>query len=265
MPFTQNLHRAPGQSLLKNLDHLNHEIMIYASYVFIIPILSYAAYISDLYINKKTSSLFSSGILCAFVLVFIGYSFYRLTGFLHQRRLVRLGYDGEVTVGQQLNQLLRDGYYVYHDFPAEKFNIDHIVVGRKGVFAVETKSRSKPNSDRRKEDATVEYNGRILLFPKWKDTETLAQVKRQSSWLSKWLESAIGEPMAVRGIVALPGWYVKRTSPNGIPVVNPKQFPSLFAYIQSRELSEETIKRIVHQLEQKCRDVEPASKITEQD
>jgi len=265
MPFTQNLHRAPGQSLLKNLDHLNHEIMIYASYVFIIPILSYAAYISDLYINKKTPSLFSSGILCAFVLVFIGYSFYRLTGFLHQRRLVRLGYDGEVTVGQQLNQLLRDGYYVYHDFPAEKFNIDHIVVGRKGVFAVETKSRSKPNSDRRKEDATVEYNGRILLFPKWKDTETLAQVKRQSSWLSKWLESAIGEPMAVRGIVALPGWYVKRTSPNGIPVVNPKQFPSLFAHIQSRELSEETIKRIVHQLEQKCRDVEPASKITEQD
>jgi hypothetical protein len=48
MPFTENMHRAPGQSLLKNLDHLNHEIMIYASYVFIIPILSYATYISDL-------------------------------------------------------------------------------------------------------------------------------------------------------------------------------------------------------------------------
>ena len=264
MPFTQNLNRAPGQSLLKNLDHLNHEIMIYASYVFIVPIVSYATYISDLYINKKTPSLFSSAIIGAIVLVFIGYSFYRLTGFLHQRRLVRLGYDGEVTVGQQLNQLLRDGYYVYHDFPAEKFNIDHIVVGNKGVFAIETKTRSKPNG-LRKEGATVEYNGKTLKFPKWTDTETLAQVKRQSSWLSKWLESATGEPVFVRGIVALPGWYVKRTSPNGIPVVNPKQFPSLFTRIQPRELSEKTITRIIHQLEKKCRDVEPASKITEQE
>ena len=265
IPFTQNLHRAPGQSLLKNLDHLNDEIMIYASYVFIIPILSYATYISDLYINKKTPSLFSSGILCAFVLVFIGYSFYRLTGFLHQRRLVRLGYDGEVTVGQQLNQLLRDGYYVYHDFPAEKFNIDHIVVGTKGVFAIETKARSKPNTDERQKGATVEYNGRALLFPKWTDTETIVQAERQASWLSKWLGSAVGEPVTVRAVVALPGWFIKRTSSEGIPVVNPKQFTSLFKNIKPRDLSEEKIKRIVHQLEQKCRDVEPTSNITEQD
>lgn len=75
-------------------------------------------------------------------------------------------------MGQELNQLLRDGYYVYHDIPADKFNIDHIVAGKKGVFAIETKARSKPNSDQRQKDATVEYNGRAPLFPKWTDTET---------------------------------------------------------------------------------------------
>ena len=37
-----------------------------------------------------------------------------------------------------------------------------------------------------------------------------------------------------------------------------------FKHIQPRDLSEEKIKRIVHQLEQKCRDVEPTSTITEQ-
>jgi hypothetical protein len=177
---------------------------------------------------------------------------------------VRLGYDGEVAVGQELNQLLRDGYYVYHDFFADKFNIDHIVVGKKGVFAIETKARSKPNTDERQKGATVEYNGRALLFPKWTDTETINQAELQASWLSKWLNSAIGEPVAVRAVVALPGWFVKRTSSNGIPVVNPKQFAPLFKNIQSRDLSEKTIKRIVHQLEQKCRDVEPTSTITEQ-
>lgn len=162
------------------------------------------------------------------------------------------------------HQLLRDGYYVYHDFFADKFNIDHIVVGKKGVFAIETKAKSKPNTDERQKDATVEYNGRALLFPKWTDTETIVQAERQASWLSKWLGSAVGEPLAVKAVAALPGWFVKRTSSDGIPVVNPKQFTSLFKNIRQRDLSEEKIKRIVHQLEQKCRDVEPTSTITEQ-
>jgi len=33
-----------------------------------------------------------------------------------------------------------DGYHVYHDFPAERFNIDHVVVGPAGAFAIETKA-----------------------------------------------------------------------------------------------------------------------------
>ena len=174
-----------------------------------------------------------------------------------------MGYDGEVAVGQDLNQLLRDGYHVYHDFPADNFNIDHIAVGTKGVFALETKARSKPDSSQRKEDATVEYNGKVLFFPNRTDTKIIEQTELQAEWLSKWLGKAIGEPVAARGIVVVPGWFVKRTSPDGIPVVNPNQFPSLFEHIQPRELSKETIKRIVHQLEQKCRDVEPTSKIKE--
>ena len=256
--------RSPGQSLLKKIDFLNEDISAYVVYLFLTPIFVYATYISHLYFNKKAPSLLVLVLLGAFLLGLIVYSLYKLTGLLSQRRMMRLGYDGEIAVGQELNQLLRDGYYVYHDFFADKFNIDHIVVGEKGVFAIETKARSKPNTDERQKDATVEYNGRALLFPKWTDTETIVQAERQASWLSKWLGSAVGEPLAVKAVVALPGWFVKRTSPDGIPVVNPKQFTSLFKNIRQRDLSEEKIKRIVHQLEQKCRDVEPTSTITEQ-
>jgi hypothetical protein len=245
LPFTQLLLRSPGQSLLKKIDFLNEDITTYVVYLFITPILVYATYISHLYFNKKAPSLHGLVLPGALLLGLIVYSLYKLTGLLRQRRLMRLGYDGEVAAGQELNQLLRDGYYVYHDFFADKFNIDHIVVGKKGVFAVETKARSKPNSDQRQKDAAVEYNGRVLNFPKWTDTETIVQAERQASWL-------------------LPGWFVKRTSSDGIPVVNPKQFTSLFKHIKPRDLSEEKIKRIVHQLEQKCRNVQPTSTITEQ-
>jgi len=254
LPSTQSLLRSPGQSLLKEIDNLNREITIYGIYLFFASILFFATYLAYLYFAKKTPSLLGFGLTVTAISGPVVYSFYKLTGLLRRRRLARLGHDGEVTVGQELNQLSRDGYHVYHDFPAGQFNINHIVVGNKGVFAIETKAKSKPNSDRRREDATVEYNGRVLHFPKWTDTETIVQAERQASWLSKWIGSAIGEPVAARAIVALPGWYVKRTSADGIPVVSPKQFPSLFKHIQPRKLSEETIKRIVHQLEQKSRD-----------
>ena len=107
----------------------------------------------------------------------------------------------------------------------------------------------------------MEYNGRVLEFPNWTDAQIIEQAERQADWLSEWVGSAIGEPVAARAIVALPGWFVKRTTIDGIPVVNPKLFQSLFKHIKPRTLSEETIRRIVRQLDQKCRDVAPSSSI----
>jgi hypothetical protein len=192
--------------------------------------------------------------------ILIVFILYKTLKLFKERRNLRLGYEGEIAVGQELNQLMLEGNHVYHDFPADKFNIDHIVVGRSGIFAVETKARSKPTSKNRNEDATVEYNGKLLMFPNGDDYKIIEQAERQTSWLSKWISSAIGEQVAARAIVALPGWFVKRTSADGISVVNPKQFPSLFKHIKPRTLTDDMISRIVHQLEQKCRDVVPGSK-----
>lgn len=57
---------------------------------------------------------------------------------------LRVGYDGEVATGQKLDRLMRQGAYVYHDVPAERFNIDHVVVSPQGMFAVETKGFRRP-------------------------------------------------------------------------------------------------------------------------
>jgi hypothetical protein len=40
-------------------------------------------------------------------------------------------------------------------------------------------------------------------------------------------------------------------------VINPKNFRFIAKPLEGKNLSESMIKRIVHQLEQKCRDVEP--------
>lgn len=259
-PLTQDFLRFPGHTSLKRLDALNHEINIYLVYLFSLPICIYAAYISLLYFAK--TEIDTQGIITLAIIstVIIAYFLFRLLRFFRERRIVRLGYEGEVEVAQELNQLMMEGYYVYHDLPADKFNINHIVIGHTGVFAIETNARSKPTSRSRVENATVSYDGRVLYFPKGNDWKTLDQAKQQADWLSEWIHRAVGEPIAVRAIVALPGWYVKRTSADGISVINPKQFSSLFKYIKPRHLPQEMIRRIVCQIEQKCRNVEPRLK-----
>jgi hypothetical protein len=65
--------------------------------------------------------------------------FRRLFG--HFRRLNR-GERGELRVAEVLDDLRSYGYRVTHDLTREGFNIDHVVVGPAGVFAIETKFRS---------------------------------------------------------------------------------------------------------------------------
>jgi hypothetical protein len=258
-PFTNNLLRAPGHSLLKRLDDLDEETVFCLCALFIAPLFFYSAFVSHLYFKGRELNLTEAILWATVCLAFITYFLVKTLKHLRERRFIRLGYEGEVVVGQELNQLMLKGHYVYHDFPADNFSIDHIVVGKSGIFAVETKVRSIPTRTSPKNGSIVEYNGKLLAFPNGDDFITIDQAQRQALWLSKWIDNAIGKQVAARAIVAVPGWFVKRTSAEGITVVNPKQFPSLFEHVKPRPLSDEMITRIVHQLDQKCRDVEPGS------
>jgi len=258
-PVIQNLFRIPGQSLLRQLDELNQEINLHLVYVFTLPLITYAAILSSWVSAGVKPNEFIIATLAIICLAFIGYCIFKIVKLMSRRRRIRLGYEGELAVRQELNQLEREGYGVYHDFQTESLTIDHIIVGSNGVFTVATQTRSKSKSKNTTANATVTYDGRGLYFPKVTDYETIEQAERQADWLSDWLTHAADEPLAVRAIVALPGWFVKRTSSDGIPVVNPKQFLSLFEHIKPRYLSESMLTRIHHQIEQKCRDIEPLS------
>jgi hypothetical protein len=251
--FKQNLLRIPGGSLLRALDNLNEQINLYLVYVLILPLILYSAFISFAYYRAEQPSLsviWTSAVIGSLVLVYL---IFRLVKLSSRRKRIRVGYEGELAVGQELNHLMGQGYLVYHDFPADTFNIDHIIVGEKGVFAVETCTRLKGSASTGGQEATVTYDGRMLLYADKSDFETIELAEQQADWLSQWLGAATGEPIAVRAVVALPGWVVKRTSADGIPVVNPGQFASLFEHIKPRPLSETMLTRIRQQLENKCR------------
>lgn len=255
-PFTDHFWRAPGESLLIKIEEINIDLNTFANAMISIPVLLYASYITDKYFRQLPIDRFSVMLYLFVGSVFSVYCLIKIVRLFNLRRTMRLGYDGEIAVAQELNQMMRHGYFVFHDFVAEKFNIDHVVVGSTGVYAIETKTRAKRISDNTSEDAKVTYDGKRIHFPKWKEVKPLEQAKRQATWLEKWLSSATGEKTPVRPVVALPGWFITRTSSDGIAVINPKQFRSIAKPINQLTLDESQVKRIVHQLESRCRNIE---------
>jgi len=256
-PLCKDILRGAGESLRVKVNELDDKINDNLMMLYFMPITLIGFSFAQKYLVgrqfKKTEIIFY-GIVIVFLMIFFSVQLYRL---LHERSAYRLGLDAELAVGRELNHLMLDGFHVFHDFPEEKNNIDHIVVGPSGVFAVETKGKSKPDKGRGSTDAKVVYDGQQLIFPDNNtNTDFISQAKKQAKSLSKWLSNAIGEPVTAKPVLALPGWFVERKKTD---------FTILYGYkedylkaLKGKEiLSKRHIQRIIHQIEQKCRDVEP--------
>lgn len=257
-PFTSDFLRGPGHTLGEQIEELRSDVIWDVTFGPVLPLLVLALTVTRAYLGQRpiSETEVQLGVLtCVLVLAYLGMRLYRKGRRLRQ---LNLGYEGEIAVGQELNQLLADGFRVFHDFPAAKYNIDHIVIGPTGVFAVETKARAKPDTGDGKADARVELHGRALRFPTWTETEPLEQAKRQAEGLSRWLSKAVGETVAVWAVVALPGWFVVTEKPGDVLVYNGRNYRSLFPKARpDSPLDQVMIQRIAHQVEQRCRNIEP--------
>lgn len=256
-PFTGQFLREPGHTIARQLEDEFVDLMGYFMMAMMVPIMLIAVLLSTTAVSNKpigSGTWWFYGLIALFSLLWLGVKAYRKVDALGR---LRLGYEGEVGVGQELNQLMQLGFRVYHDFPAAGFNIDHIVIGRSGVFAVETKGRAKPDTGDGRKDARLEYDGRALRFPSWTEQAPIEQSMRQAQWLSKWLSSAVGERVPVVAVVAVPGWFINQTKPAEVLVYNGKRPDKVFPGYAGKPLDPAMVQRIAHQVEAKCRDVAP--------
>jgi len=125
-----------------------------------------------------------------------------------RRQQARDGLLAERVTGMQLNRLQAQGCIVMHDLPAEGFNIDHVVIAPRGVYAVETKSFRKPKVSDGVDNYAVGFDGQRLRFPDFIEVDAVGQAQRQAQWLTKTLREALGRDVKVIAALALPGWRV---------------------------------------------------------
>lgn len=169
---------------------------------------------------------------------------------------IRLGLLGEQAVAEQLQTLAAQGYRVFHDIPGDgPWNIDHVVVGPVGVFAIETKCRAKRPAINELRDQDAVFDGDKIRFPWCDDYKSVPQAARNAKWLGEFLSKAVGERIVVRGLVALPGWWVTLKAKSEVLVLSGKQVPG-YIVKEPNTLSTKAVQQIAWQLEQRCRDVE---------
>ena len=181
--------------------------------------------------RQKAPELFNFGAwpIATYLVILVGGVFVLLRqARLHvlTMRRCREGLAAELATAHGLQSLIPEGLLVFHDLPADGFNIDHVVVSKSVVFAIETKSRKKPAATG-KASARVRYDGKALHFPDHVATKPLEQAARQARWLAEHLSGATGNPVRVIPVLALPGWFVEQAvslplAGNDVRVINPK-------------------------------------------
>jgi hypothetical protein len=163
-------------------------------------------------------------VLTFILLLMLGASIWRIFKHGKQRRIANEGLKAELYTAQELNRLMTLGCTVLHDLQAEHFNIDHVVIGPRAVYAIETKSVRKPRASDNKDHFKVAYDGKLLRFPNFSDSKRLQQTKRQADWLASYLKQATGRAVPVIPALALPGWWVDAVGQAGmreVTVFNP--------------------------------------------
>lgn len=256
-PLTRGMLRPPGHELSEKRRSHAMDAMSYLALGPLFGFIALATAFGHPYFRNQPISEFSVALAIVTTLGASIYSGFKLRRIFRELQAFRLGWEGEVATAEELNKLMRDGFEVFHDLPCGRFNIDHVVVGPTGVFAVETKARSKQKrSDTAENDYTARFDGRTIDFAGWQDRKCLEQAKRQAQWLSEWLSSATGEPTVATPAIAIPGWKVDRVKGSNqqpVRVFTPREAKSLVRTPTAQPLDRAAIKRITHQVEQKCR------------
>jgi len=146
-PEKFKLLRGPGETQRRRVQKADEDMLQYFVLAAFAPIVAVGMLLLMAgWLPKSFLTPIAVVAVLIFVLTFV-LSVRRLFQFLQRRRDDLLGYLGERAVAEQLDVLRSESFRIFHDVPAEgrtkNFNIDHVVVGKTGVSAIEVKTRRK--------------------------------------------------------------------------------------------------------------------------
>ena len=224
-PIKAPLLRYPAQSLDEEIERVIQDEFV--SYVY------YAATFGAIAIFEwwrwLTNVIVHPSVPTALFLVAATISYRKFRTTKKKIRALNQGRDGERAVGQYLDTLVDIETKVFHDIVVDDFNIDHIVISSKGVFAIETKTYSKPARGA----AVIRHRDNTLTFnDKSESKSELVQAKAGANWLRNFFQETLRRDLTVKPVLFFPGWYIENEGSNEVWILEPKAFPK---YLNNRK------------------------------
>lgn len=199
-PLPESARRRPGQSLeVRQQQILWRQAALISAMVFVLGLL-----IGNLWLPQTMETrLILIGALPSMLVAAI-----MLDRWLDRRwHAATLGREGEVHVGQALQELEACGARIVHDVIGPIGNIDHIVFHQSGIYAVETKTWSRDY----KRLASLAFDGRRF---RRNGRPVISDPVRQSIIAAKWLRTHLQSELGlnfkcrVEAVIVFPGWNV---------------------------------------------------------
>lgn len=198
--------RAAGQSLTDEIDRVvEDQAMAPALFALMMILVAAMEWTRHFTTFRPAPEMFS--IVAALTSAYAAFKFIRTKERVKQ---LRLGRDGERAVAEHLEWLRRLDFVVFHDVPSGDANIDHVVMGSRGVFTIETKTYSKPL---RGACRVTVVRGEVFANGHRIDRNPMVQAKAQARWLGNFLRESKFQPY-VWPVVVFPGWFVEAFDSN---------------------------------------------------
>ncbi len=273
LPFTAPPLRAAGQGVQQDYDDA---LLDFTLLIMVIPMAF--VIISLLWLVFRCGKPWDTQMLSAVggLLAFVGVCVVvvsRLRKLREKLSDLRVGWLAERVMGEALEGCRDEFKFVFHDIPREKngrhFNIDHLAIGERGIFVVETKGKRKPE----KGATDIGFDGKCLRFSDGSYADApVRQIKAIAGHVKDWLAGLLAEkknptcrfgvnrPMPIKPVLAYPGWNVnfydfQRTDFNVVVDGTLKNFVKRGSPVLSREEVDELGCLIRLELKRTRRDV----------
>lgn len=141
-----------------------------------------------------------------FLVLAAGFASYVLGRTILARHSVRFLRDANVAIGHQLRQLSNGYTRIFHDVATTAGVVDHVVIGRNGLYAVNIIARrSRKRGVVNLDEHSIEFSGK-------KGNESIVEVVAKTKRLEKEFRKLLGHKVRVRSVIAVPGWDIHEQS-----------------------------------------------------
>ena len=221
LSFSGSIMREAAQRFRDEFDRLSSSQSTYLSAGVVFVVLFVAAYVlqaKQLFVGYPLWQLY---LLLGTLLVSALLASFRLSQTVLNRHRVKLRRDANIAVGHQLQRLAMGVGRTYHDVETSSGIIDHIIVGKNGVYAVSV--FAMPSA----KNGNVNLHNNELQFDPTDKTQSTVATNANIASLEREFRRLLDHRVRVRSVIAIPGWEIGKQGSEEHLLVNERNLPML--------------------------------------